>query len=913
MHNILPRWAAAAMICCTIASGASAAGPLHGKPRSLSDAERAAVQYAAQYLSDGPSLLYAALSADSPLRQLPADEALREIEVRTGYRTGARWELETVVPSLKDRIAAFSVLFPSGADDAVLFEMVLDEGVYRIRSIRTLGEPADGAIKSRDTSAPAPVGTATGPRLLILFAGLAGVSLSIAAAIVRTPVYSRGLLMAAAAVFIGTFIFEANRFRNALKSSAEAANSLTSQADAGILRLGGLLPLRMALTGGGTSPDFARSTGGQTDDAIQVASAWKAQSELQHMRLDAAEESLATLPAASAIPLVELLRGRIALMRSKEVESALAYHRAIELGPGRDGLWSEAHAALELLGYEDRAEALLRRLDVIGSRNSAVYFQLAVKEVRADNLGDFERLAVIAWTMEPVDRRDLVEGLGIWDLLRTPSFAELIKLNSPAEPLILAPDISTRSIELPAGAVPTVCGDTLLVEAGEQSLRVVGGASLAPENAKVETATVWKERAEQRILDRLPQLLSTVRAGGAGAFLQPAQQERLRDTATVLARRNRWRDLCALTEPVQGSEEHIPFSVIGLRGMALKRTGRINEAKEVIVRLARNRALLRRGSVYELIALAEMLASVQLFEPAIRMLDLAAQERELPQIDDRARNFSMRERLAKSYLTSHSQHFEIRYPPDVEGSVAGRLAEILEAERERISKLIPARSAERVIVNVVWWDEFRSTLTLNDHVIGFYDGEITVPVAGAYFIPPVVALLSHELAHAMIAQATADQAPHWFQEGLAQRVEMVPYHRNAFNTYDEGRMFTLALLEPILTRSPDPEMIKQGYILSQTMIRFIEKRYGSGAIEKFLTAFRSGATTEEAIRSVTGLSSAQFDRELRQWGFGPGRNEIFQNPKPLRYDLYADRPERDGRQQQPAVDVGTTGFAKRRF
>ena len=95
------------------------------------------------------------------------------------------------------------------------------------------------------------------------------------------------------------------------------------------------------------------------------------------------------------------------------------------------------------------------------------------------------------------------------------------------------------------------------------------------------------------------------------------------------------------------------------------------------------------------------------------------------------------------------------------------------AELARLQEWIPVRNFRRVIVNVVWWREFRATYTGSDAILGFYNGKITVPFAGiSRYAPEVVSILTHELCHAMIAQATNDQAPRWFQEGLAQRVEM---------------------------------------------------------------------------------------------------------------------------------------------
>jgi hypothetical protein len=121
--------------------------------RPVSAAEAAAVEAAAAYLERGPAAIQERLSADSPLRALPADE----IEVRLGPHAGAAWELQTVVPALADKNAVFTISYPSGLDETVVFEMTPDR---RIRGLRVLAEKSPlkplfaGAVPA---AAPVPV------------------------------------------------------------------------------------------------------------------------------------------------------------------------------------------------------------------------------------------------------------------------------------------------------------------------------------------------------------------------------------------------------------------------------------------------------------------------------------------------------------------------------------------------------------------------------------------------------------------------------------------------------------------------------------------------------------------------------------------------------------------------------------
>jgi hypothetical protein len=150
----------------------------------------------------------------------------------------------------------------------------------------------------------------------------------------------------------------------------------------------------------------------------------------------------------------------------------------------------------------------------------------------------------------------------------------------------------------------------------------------------------------------------------------------------------------------------------------------------------------------------------------------------------RLRQLELRRALATNGVIIATPHFDVRHDPTMNPAIAGRIGELLEAELARIRKTLTGDSPEprRVTVNVFYWDDFREGITGGDHILGVYDGEILFPFGVVnQFKPEIVAVITHELTHAVVAQATADNAPRWFQEGLAQRMELVPRHENAFH------------------------------------------------------------------------------------------------------------------------------------
>ncbi|HKB79461.1 MAG TPA: hypothetical protein VKH35_07085, partial [Thermoanaerobaculia bacterium] len=304
-------------------------------------------------------------------------------------------------------------------------------------------------------------------------------------------------------------------------------------------------------------------------------------------------------------------------------------------------------------------------------------------------------------------------------------------------------------------------------------------------------------------------------------------------------------------------------------------------------------------------SVGEQLADFDEYDLAMRMYERARAIRPNPFFDFRIGQLQMNKRLATSYSSYASPHFTIHYPPDVDSSTAIAVATVLEGELQRLQKWVAVPNFRKVVVNVVWWNDFKAIYTGTDEILGFYRGSITLPLAGLYELSPeVVAIISHELLHAMLAQATNDQAPHWFQEGLAQRIMMLPVFPNAFNMYDDDKLLALSVLDPVLENAHDPGMVGEAYIVSQTLIRYLESKYGAGTTAKLIQSFAAGATTEEAMQSLTGESLTSLDIDFRTWGRSEKR--VFENPPGPVYQIGADEGQKaEPVQVRPRLGGGT--------
>jgi tetratricopeptide (TPR) repeat protein len=873
------------------------------KPRLVSDAERAGVEIAANYLSRGPAAVVERLSSTSPLRKIPAADLAAEIETRLGPNTGATWQLGTSFPALADKVVVFDVEFPSGADDSVMLAMRNEGGRWVIQDIRMLALPADrpAALKRPVLASAVTKSSSTFDDVLGFLPMLLGIAAAViaffGAMLARNGADARRhTALAAIAIAVGGLV--AGFASGHLTGTRKGQSTASAKDDDGVLHLARLLPLRRALASGSGSAGSPNATINDPKTGT-TARLWHAQLAQQSENPQSAARLLSELPEPSDIPLAEVLRARAALVRDDDAAAAVAYENAISLGPGRDSLWSEAAQAAMALGFEDRAKRYFDRLEVTGSRDADVYYigSMLASMRKADDRA--AAMLQTGWTMRPIERSDLVEAAVFWETLRKAGTNHFINLSTPEEATFASPDVSTRAIVLPPDATARVSGALLSINIGDRQLIVPGGASLAPAGTAVVDAGTWKREEEAKGLADFPTIVTA--AQKASAYTQPAIKQRIIRTARALSRHNRWADVLALTEGLDPNAEHVPSEMFFLRDTALQRAGRPDEGRHLVEKLAVSRAMQRKNDVDTLVTLGEMLASHDLNDAAIKVLERAHNLQPSDAIDGRIGQIQMNKRLATKYSTHKTEHFEIHYPDDVTAMTAESIGNVLESELIRLQKWVPVANFKPIAVNVVWWDEFRSTYTGSDYILGFFQRGITVPFAGIPdMFPEAVAVLSHELCHAMIAQSTNDQAPRWFHEGLASRIEMREYHENAFNMYDDDKLLALTLMDAVIGGSPDPSMISQGYVQSQTLIRYVESAYGMRGVQTMLTSFRNGATTEEAIQQLSGKTVPEFEVGLRTWGRAGSR--VFENPPIVRYDGDSSEEAKwSSRQNRPAA------------
>lgn len=836
---------------------AASGAELQLAPRPISAAERAALELAADFAARGPEAIWERLDPAAPLATLGHDAALREISARLGTRSNVTWTLQTPVRSFGDRGALFHLEFPSGAEDLVRLEFATPGG-GRLRHLWTLVDrpeisPADppeglastagGVARARRSAGP--FGMAPG----LAFACLAGFLL-LAAGRWRRPT-----------VRVATMALLA-----ACSPGAPAPRSAAPPPFAP--RLGELAGLRLAFTAGhetasgdpaGARPEAPVPAAGAEDPAAErVAELWRAESALTGRDLRRAEELLGPVRPEADPPLASLLRARLAGAHFRP--SALTEFAELE----RSGFASDQGAlervVLATVLEDDPLDTAAAAL-ASGSRLAELWYLAAAEAVAAEQGELAEARMRTAWSLRPLPRDEVFAQPGLAALAARPSLFPLFELGSPAEPVV-SPAGPRRELDLPAGATGTLCGRHYSIRIGDFGLEIPGGGELAPAATPVRDAATFRAQAERRALATLAALPA------AAVSASPARIRLAEDAARALAREGRWPELLAITGGDRAAEAQGATEMLArYRALALRQLGRDAEATAELVGLARAALAGRRpfpGALYDL---AELLAADGRYDTAIRLVEKADAQLARPFGEARIRQLELSRELESDLGEYRSTHFTVHFPAGSGERYGRQIATVLEEERQRLMQWIPPAEGQRVIVELLPLESFLSAYAGEVPVIGLYDGRIRMPLADIRSLAPEwIAIVSHELTHALLTRATRGRAPHWLQEGLAQYAEMGSLHVNPMPELEaSGRTLSFPALEPILRGFSEPQLVELAYSEAAWVVGYIESRGGAAAVRRLVGAFAGGASTERATAAIFGQDLPTFDRAFRDW------------------------------------------------
>lgn len=840
----------------------------------LSTEEQGAVAFAVLYLRGGAAAWQKILSSDSPWHALPPADAMAEIAARVGPPDGTRWQLQHPGPNGEPHDAVFSIEYPSGMTETLWLQLASEAGTLKLRRVRSLSEPWPLPLRETpqfERIAAIP-GVPTDRRLLWFLAlGCAGVA--------SLALRGRRRRLGWAAIALAAVGFACTREKSggATLGSSEGSDKPAS--------LRALVQLREALAEGASGDALTPLLAAAPKDGVagDIARLWRGDRMLRDYRLNEADAILATFPNPAPYPLAELMRARVAVLRGTPDKSLDHYESVRALGADDDGLRLEAAIAISSGDDEQAGERAFSRLTTMGSREAVPYYVAAENAMAEDRGEEAEQFFKIGWELQPLSRDTLFSSPLLATACTRKKVYPLLDAASAAEPKRGGPVPGAQPLPLPEGGQASLVGGLLRVRLDGAEVRVPGGQMLAPVGTLVEAADLFERSERDEQVEQLPVLID--QASVDGAFAQPVLRHRLELAALGLAEQDRWADLLTLTDKLPAFKGRLPPRLTRLRAAALARSGRAREAFELLVRLAQDDRLHGRRDTGTLYQLADALVREQQYDLALKVLHRANGISGLSGGMARERQVSMEKRLAEAHETFETPYFRIRYPRLTGKVYAQQLAVVLEEERKRLSRWIPVAKPQPVDVDLYPVQEFLSSYAAEMPVVGIFDGRVRVPFADLHSLhPKLVSILTHELAHALISQATGDHAPNWVQEGLAQHVQMVQDVNNPFPDLEPvGLSLSLAVVEHALRGFSEQQFVELSYAEAAWTFHYVEAKHGVAGIHKLLAAYKKGADNEAALQSALGMDTAKLDASLRSWATAPGLPRLWPT-KLRRYD-----------------------------
>ena len=138
-------------------------------------------------------------------------------------------------------------------------------------------------------------------------------------------------------------------------------------------------------------------------------------------------------------------------------------------------------------------------------------------------------------------------------------------------------------------------------------------------------------------------------------------------------------------------------------------------------------------------------------------------------LNGRLREWRRESDVHSTFLERQQGRFSVSFEGRTDAALAAHATQSLDKAFARIAKQLQVSPSAPISVILYTDKQFRDITRAPAWSTGLYDGRIRIPVAGAARTPQVFdAVLTHELAHAMIAAIAPKGVPAWLHEGLAQ-------------------------------------------------------------------------------------------------------------------------------------------------
>lgn len=204
--------------------------------------------------------------------------------------------------------------------------------------------------------------------------------------------------------------------------------------------------------------------------------------------------------------------------------------------------------------------------------------------------------------------------------------------------------------------------------------------------------------------------------------------------------------------------------------------------------------------------------------------------------------------------------FSIAFDGPAEARLAAHATGVLDAAYWRIAKALGAYPSQPVEVIFYTQKQFRDVTGAPEWAAGSFDTRIRIPVQGALANPRSFdRVLTHELAHAMIAGVAGHGVPAWLHEGLASYFEPADVPRAEQRWRALGLLIPLDVLQEGFARFDEREA-RAAYDQSVVAASVLVNHLGS-RLALLLYDLDRGNEMSQALTRL-GFASADFEAEL---------------------------------------------------
>jgi len=211
----------------------------------------------------------------------------------------------------------------------------------------------------------------------------------------------------------------------------------------------------------------------------------------------------------------------------------------------------------------------------------------------------------------------------------------------------------------------------------------------------------------------------------------------------------------------------------------------------------------------------------------------------------------------KSFDELRYERFRVLFEGHAEQSLARQATDVFNSEFFRIANKLGEYPPDTIVAVLYTEQQFRDVTRAPAWAGGQYDGRIRIPVAGASQQPELFEkVLTHELAHAVVAGIAPSGVPAWLNEGLAQYFDGTDVSTAARRMRALGRSIPLKRLEGSFGRLNAAEA-QVAYDESLLAVNVIAERSAFGWT-RLLHQLADGQSFDDVIGSY-GFSYADLE------------------------------------------------------